>query len=376
MEKAYALRDQREAERRKFVEEAYERVWKDSCDDLRDLDGRALDKFMGLEREKQVQEKQERKALEEANANAYYAEWSKRLDAIANADKAKQEVRAEANARTARGLQEQMEERKKQYEDRYNRMMQEAAEESAECNAAIQEDRDKQNRLRQEAVERGRQVQEFNRKYKDLADQKAAIEAHQDAVLLQNALKLEKEQIEFEQAKQREGAEAAKQYRKYLEQMMVKEAEDTGFQDEMNRREFEKVQKARDDTLQARQDARDYLMKLVHEGREEQIAYKKAQEIKEREEGKAFANKFLENMKSGIAKDKQVAEERRARNINNRQKLQEQMMEQEAAKLAARQEVFLEDKKMRFIENKHREKLARQGGVVRLNFAKQRPDTR
>ena len=41
-------------------------------------------------------------------------------------------------------------------------------------------------------------------------------------------------------------------YRKYLEELMVKEAEDTSFVDEANQREFEKVQKARDDALQAK----------------------------------------------------------------------------------------------------------------------------
>jgi hypothetical protein len=376
MKKAYALRDRREEERRDVVAKAYATIWKDGCDDLRELDCRAVDKFMGEEREKQIIEKRERKALEEINANAYYQEWSKRLDAIANADKAKQEVRAENNARTARGLEEQILQRQQAYTDKYNNMMHEAEIENAENNAAIENERQKDFTKKMDQIQRGRDILEFNKKYKDMADENASIEAKQDAILLNNALKLEQEQIAFENAKKAEGAQAAKKYRKYLEEMMIKEAEDTGFVDEMNKREFEKVQKARDDALQARQDARDYLMKLVHQGREEQIAYKKAQDLKEKEEGKIFANKFLSDMKEGIEKDKAEADARRQMNIDNNLKLQQQMKAREQSIEAAKQDVFLQDKRMQLIEKKHRERLGNQGGVVRVHFPKRRPDTR
>ena len=376
MTRAYELRDRREVERREQVKKAYETVWKDSCDDLRELDCRALDQFMGHEREKQIVEKKERKALEEINANAYYAEWTKRLDAIANADKAKQDARAEANARTAQGLQAQIANKEATQEMMYSRMMAEAAQENQECDDAITADKQAQWQKKMDAVSRGQSVMAFNEKYKEQSAEKAQIESEHDSILLQNALKLEKAQIDFENNKKREGAEAAKKYRKYLEEMMVKEAEDTGFVDEMNKREADKVQQARDDALQARQDARDYLMKLVHEGRAEQILYKEAQGRKEKEEGKLFANRFLDDMKAGIVKDKADVDARRAKNIMNQEKLMAQMSERERAAAAVKQEVFLEDKRMQLIEKKHREKLSMQGGVVRIAFPKKRPDTR
>ena len=61
MERAYALRDQREAARRAYVQEQYDRQWRDACDDARLLDSEALLKFVTSERISQIQEKQQRK---------------------------------------------------------------------------------------------------------------------------------------------------------------------------------------------------------------------------------------------------------------------------------------------------------------------------
>ena len=126
--------------------------------------------------------------------------------------------------------------------------------------------------------------------------------------------------VKDEQDKQKAGADAAKQYRKYLEEMMVKEAEDNTFVDEINKREEEKIWKARDDAPGA-PDARDYLMKLVHEGRQEQIAYK-AVAADEKEKGKEFAKKFMSDIAEGVAKDREAAEARRAKNLANLHALQ------------------------------------------------------
>lgn len=41
-ERAYALKAKREAERQEFVKECYQRQWRDSCDDLRVIDSKAI----------------------------------------------------------------------------------------------------------------------------------------------------------------------------------------------------------------------------------------------------------------------------------------------------------------------------------------------
>jgi hypothetical protein len=61
MERAYALRDAREEERRKYVQECYDRQWRDACDDARLLDSKALVNYMSKERLAQIQEKVRRR---------------------------------------------------------------------------------------------------------------------------------------------------------------------------------------------------------------------------------------------------------------------------------------------------------------------------
>jgi hypothetical protein len=46
MERAYALRDARETERQKIVEEKYHQQWRTACDDVRALDSKALTQHM------------------------------------------------------------------------------------------------------------------------------------------------------------------------------------------------------------------------------------------------------------------------------------------------------------------------------------------
>jgi hypothetical protein len=97
--------------------------------------------------------------------------------------------------------------------------------------------------------------------------------------LLRFALTKEREQQEAEEAKKYANRQAAKEYRRYLEEQMIRDAGDAAHLDEMRKAEEEKVWKARDDALNARQAARDYLMKMVDEGRQEQIKSKQESEV-------------------------------------------------------------------------------------------------
>jgi hypothetical protein len=374
MERAYALRDRREQERRKYVDDCYEERWREECDDVRDLDGKALSVFMAAERQKQVADKAIRDKENEATENAYYAAWEKQLEKLAAADDAKKDKAKANNMKTFEGLKEQMAAREDAKQKHFDLQMTEAEEEIAQCNAAIQAEIEKTREKKADAVARGKDVLVFNAKYKDVAVEKARIEAEQDAVLLEHALAEERARIALEKQKAEAGADAARQYRVYLQEMMVKEAEDNGAVDEINKAEAEKIWKARDDALQARQDARDYLMKLVNEGRQEQIAYKNKMEKEEKEEGRIFAQKFMKDIAEGVARDRADADARKQKNVDNLSKLQEQIDERKHAAVISEQEKFLDSKRMSHIEGLHQQKLARQGGQVKLRYPKKRSD--
>lgn len=207
----------------------------------------------------------------------------------------------------------------------------------------------------------------YNEGYKRYVEEEKAVEREQDAILLDYALRKEKESISAEEMKKRASHEAARRYRAYLEEQMKKEAIDTAFVDEVRRREEEKVWKARDDALQAREDARKYLMQMVDHDRQEQIRYRQVELEREREEGKIFATRFLEDARAGVQLEQIEAEKRRQIALENSQLLKNQIDARQRQREAEQQETFLEDKQMKYMEKLHRQRLAEQGGVLRLN---------
>jgi hypothetical protein len=225
---------------------------------------------------------------------------------------------------------------------------------------------------REEAHSRGREIVEFNKENKRIRDQEAEIEKEQNAILLDYALRKEAEQIAIEEAKRNANRESAMKYKKYLEEQMIKEAEDTAFLDEVRRREEEKVWKARDDALKAREDARRYLMQMVDQGRQEQIRYRHEQTIREKEDDKKFLYKFAVDNEEGRRKDEAERERRRNENLANNQELQKQIEIRKMREELERQEAYLADKEMKYREKVHQQKLAEQAGSVRLQYPLQK----
>lgn len=108
MERAYALRDARENERRKFVEQCYDDQWRDACDDARLLDSQALTQLMGKERMAQIQEKQQRRQKLTEEENQFVDNWKQQLAAMEQRDLAKQEARRNADHRTQQEIKDQV----------------------------------------------------------------------------------------------------------------------------------------------------------------------------------------------------------------------------------------------------------------------------
>ena len=129
-----------------------------------------------------------------------------------------------------------------------------------------------------------------------------------------------------------------------------------------------KVWKARDDALEARRVARENLMKLVDDGRQKQIAYKHREVEMERVEGEKFAQSFVEDAKIGMAREREAIEKRRAIAEANNEVLLRQISSRERRADAEKQETYLQDKQMQYMEKLHKQKLTEQAGSVRLNF--------
>jgi len=228
----------------------------------------------------------------------------------------------------------------------------------------------------EERIQRERQ-EEANRRRKEILASNAAVkeieEAEnqrrkaQDLALLRFALAKEKEAQAAEEAKKNANRQAAREYKRYLEEQMVRDAEDTAHLDEMRRAEEEKVWKARDDALNARQAARDQLMKMVDEGRQQQIHQKYEAEERQRNEEKLWSEKFIKEAEEGIRQEQLEAEARRRVAINNNNLLKDQIKYRQEKEEKEKQEEYLAYKHMLRMEELHMKKLSEQGGVARTS---------
>ena len=368
MDRAYYLRDTREKARSEFVKKCYDAQWRDACDDARTLDSKAMDQFVGADRIAQLKAKNQ-SDKNQSNEDAYFMAQTDKYNAILEArERAKDEFRTKAAHDLQEGLRVQMSENEKRMIENMERTKFEAEAEIAECQGAIEAEAALQRKLKEDAFEGGRKVLLFNEKYKNVRKDEENLEKKQDSQLLAYALRKEREAIAEEEAKKEGQKHAAQVYRKYLEEMMIKDAEDNSGLDEVRKAEENRIWKARDDVLKAREDARSHLMKLVDEGRQDQISRKHQQLRKEKEDEKIYSQKFLIDAAEGVAGERAEVQRRREAGEMNNKFLMDQIETRRVHQEMERQEAYLADKHMQRIERLHRQKLSEQAGNVRLNF--------
>jgi hypothetical protein len=236
----------------------------------------------------------------------------------------------------------------------------------------IEADESEHRRRVEEAHARGRDVMKFNLEYQKMREEEAAKEREHDAILLDYALRKEREAITAEEGKKNADRQAALRYRKYLEEQMIQEAEDNAFVDEIRRQEEEKAWKARDEALKAREDARAYLMKMVDEGRQEQIRYKQEELLREKIADEQFVKKFMDDAVDAMRQEKEDQMRRRRMNMATNEELTKQIEARRMKEELLKQEEYLADKQMQYREKLHQQRLSEQAGSVRMSFPLQK----
>lgn len=368
MTRAYQLRDAREAERKKIIEEKLKLQWRDACDDARTLDSKAMTIYMNKERLRQIEEKKAHKQLLSIQENAFVDEWNRQMEKLAKRDADKQAFRQRIDNETSEAIKQQMNSNARLKDEFRQKTLQEEMDDLEKLRKEIELEEAYQRAKQEAAHARGRAVLEFNSQYKEFKEQENSIEREHDAILLDYALRKEHEKEVEEEMKRIANRNAAVQYRKYLEEQMIKEAEDTAFVDEIRKREEEKVWKARDDALNAREEARNYLLQQVKDGRQVQIQDKRAHLQMETQEGKVFADKFIRDAEEGKLKERMERERRRQIATENQSLLKQQMDYIKYKEEVEKQDAYLADKQMQYMERQHQHRLADQAGTVRANF--------
>lgn len=108
MNKAYALRDAREKARQDYVQRRLNDQWRDSCDDARRLDSKAMTMFMNEERLRQIGEKIEKKKMLSQQENNFLNEWNRQMDELEKRDREKEDNRRRVNKETSLAIQKQV----------------------------------------------------------------------------------------------------------------------------------------------------------------------------------------------------------------------------------------------------------------------------
>ncbi len=125
MEKAFALRDAREKSRQEYVQDCYNRQWRDACDDARLLDSKAMINFVNSDRLQQIKDKQARRQQLTQEENQMLAEYNKYFDKQIEKDRLKDESRHKASMDLMHGLKIQMNENQNKKVELFNRTMEE-----------------------------------------------------------------------------------------------------------------------------------------------------------------------------------------------------------------------------------------------------------
>lgn len=108
MERAYQLRDAREKARQEYVQKRLDDQWRESCDDARTLDSKAMVKFLNNERLRQIQDKVERKQRLSTQEDSFLEEWNRQLEQLAKRDAEKAEYRRRIDKETSDGVRAQV----------------------------------------------------------------------------------------------------------------------------------------------------------------------------------------------------------------------------------------------------------------------------
>mmetsp|Transcript_28934 Transcript_28934/g.67280 ORF Transcript_28934/g.67280 Transcript_28934/m.67280 type:complete len:484 (+) Transcript_28934:29-1480(+) len=367
-ERAMKLRDAREAERREFVDKCYSQQWRDSCDDARTLDSKALLTLVSTTRQEQLVGKADREVVAQVQERKYLGEWRERINEVERRENAKDEARRKMDSEVKDILDVQVEEHLKRKAQLRSRQDAEAKEELELWQSRKDTEEAEVLEKLKSAYSRGREVKQFNAAREHLTKDREEKEKGEDLMLLQYALDKEKADEEFELRKKQEEKDATKQYQEYLRAQMVKEAEDTAFEDELRQKAEEEIWERLEEEQRKQRDARSYLQAEVDRGRQQQIKAKFQTSNLDLEEDLVVMSRFREQQKELDRIEAEKEEARRQARLDNVMGIRGQAALKEKARMREEQEKFLSNKLMLKTEQAHMEKLATQAGKARTFY--------
>lgn len=265
--RAHKLKETREAERLEFVKDCYHRQWRESCDEMRVLQSKEMLNQIVKDRQLDTQ-------TAKASIDDEMSQHSGDMCILRDEEGNKQQMHRESILRTRRALDKQIELKQKQ-----------AAAAASQRHLEEQEQMQLMSKIEREArTEREARESERLAEQKELHEEtlerakekrmRQELEKHQDAILLQHALALEREAILSEQAKKHDGKEASEEFIRCLQEQTQHEEVENETVNKIRSQQMDRIAKVKDDLFKAEQMERQRQQELISWSREQQILRK------------------------------------------------------------------------------------------------------
>ncbi|KAF1778254.1 hypothetical protein GQ600_530 [Phytophthora cactorum] len=340
IQRALALKERREQERRAIVEEKRMQQYRESCDDIRVEDSNKVQQIVLNDRDKQLEERT-RVAEQER-------EFEMKMAQLWEEDRLKKEERDRRDAEMAIKRNEEMKNiLDLQLEDR-KRM--EDHEQLSEWERLKQVEEDLEQRNRDKEIMRAMDVKKFNQERVEANRLASERERLYDQRLLEQVLNQEAETQRHERELQDKFRQDQLDYQRMLKRQMETEAEDLSYLD--------KIRKDMEDEVWAKQEAaRQELLRQVLLSRNSQIETKRVNKLQAKEEDTAYMNQVKRGTEEALQKELREQEERREELKRTQSDLLRQQEEKRLQEDQKKQTEFLELKRMQFAEKQHKERV-------------------
>lgn len=313
VKEARRLKADREDKRRAFAEAQLERQWKDGCDDLRTIDSAFFKLHCNSEVIKQMDDKKQRQAEEEAEKQRWAGEWeSERLKRVASED-ARAARRQRDLLDNRRALKSQMEEQEAKKQAEWQNLQQEKAifQKILDMDAAAAADKAAAEHARKRALQRDTVAyNEQLQRDREEAYRRQREEDKADLWAKMEEYKEDTRRVENDKSSQQRDIVEFKAYlqrRREDERRMEQEMERL-VQEDLDRSNLK-----RDLQWEKERLAREQLMRDVYEGRSAQLAERARRRAQEEEE--LFMEKRAAEIEIARAHEDELAllaEEKRA----------------------------------------------------------------
>ncbi|CAN0374340.1 unnamed protein product, partial [Ectocarpus fasciculatus] len=257
------IADTRNNNRRNYVQECYDRQWRDACDDARTLDSKANTEWVTAQRWEQVAEKTAREEASCRRQELHMAKIRERIAYLEAQEKAAEEKRERRNQLMRSDLNTQVAYNADRRRQLWEQTARDDLKELNELRAIVRAEQERAEAKKKEAHARGAEVRDFNEARREMRVVVAEQAREQDLVLLEYAIEKDKAGEAEEKAKKEEEQRVLRQYNEYLKEQMAKEAADEAQYDEIRQEAETRIWDQRDAQLKAQNDAREALMKQV-----------------------------------------------------------------------------------------------------------------